>query len=86
MKTPPMYSIHRGIVKRVLEFGSFVRVLTCIRVNTKIPTYTFDGLVYPNQYPLDMPPPKEGKEVYVKVLKVYEKDGKPKYASSAPLM
>ncbi len=42
--------------------------------------------MYPNQYPLDMPPPKEGKEVYVKVLKVFEKDGKPKYASDAPLM
>ena len=37
--TPEIHSIHKGVVKRVLDFGSFVRVfyiIQCKYVDTRI--------------------------------------------------
>ena len=39
VKTPAIHSIHKGVVKRVLDFGSFVRVFYTIQfqyVDTRI--------------------------------------------------
>ena len=65
-KTPEINSIHKAIIKRVLNFGSFAR----------IHGYPFDGLIYSSNYIPDLPAPREGQEVWVKVQRVFESDGK----------
>lgn len=42
----------------------------------QIPEYSFDGLIHVDQYIPDLPPPKVGDSVYVKIMKVYEVDDK----------
>lgn len=78
-KTPAIHSIQKGTIRKVLDFGSFVRVGVSNLYHWKIPEYAFDGLVHIDQYIPDNPPPREGDSVFVKVMKVYESDGKIKY-------
>ncbi|KAK8790865.1 hypothetical protein WA158_005496 [Blastocystis sp. Blastoise] len=69
---PQLNSIHKGIVQKVLDFGAFV----------KIRGYPIDGLVYKEEYIYDLPPPKPDDEVFVKVIRLFEKDGKTKISLS----
>ncbi|CBK21050.2 uncharacterized protein [Blastocystis hominis] len=68
MRIPEINNIHKAVIKSNLAFGSFAR----------IPEYAFDGLIYTSNYIPDHPAPREGQEVWVKVLRVFESENKVK--------